>query len=247
MEKLYFYNSMYIDAKDRTVSTDNPNNFKNPLTNIFNIKGFAVKKIALTYNVYNVQSANGNFYIDYNSGGSTLISLTPGNYNATTLATELQTKLQVVNASFAVSYNSTTGKYTITATNPFQFLLSGYPRPAALLGLPASNQIAATSLISSYPINILFTHYFDICSDLLLEYGYASHSSSNQTQKILKRVYVNDVADFSNINIIYYEPRIIPYHSNKQIPIVDIRIYDEYGIALDLNNQNINIQLDLYR
>jgi len=51
--------------------------------------------------------------VNYNGGGDTTITITSGLYSGANLATELQTKLQVINAGFTVVYYIPSQKFTI--------------------------------------------------------------------------------------------------------------------------------------
>jgi hypothetical protein len=239
-----FFNSFYIDTKDKVSGTYNDYILNPP--GCVNFKGLAVKKVSMTWNVYNVQALNASFSVLYNSVTYNLV-LASGNYNASNLLTELKTKLQTIDASFNVTYDSLTSKYTITATLAFSLLLANNPRFASLIGLETINTVAATSLTSTYPINIQFTQYFDITSERILEFADSSYPSNKKLSKILKRVYVNDVQPFANINIIYDFPRIFSYSVESKFPFIDIKIYDMYGVLLDTNNCNLSIQIDIYK
>lgn len=55
-----------------------------------------------------------NKYIDFDEGGAELTAtLTPGNYNAQTLVTEIQTRMDAAARTYTVSYSETTAKFTI--------------------------------------------------------------------------------------------------------------------------------------
>lgn len=247
IEKRYeFLNSIYLDTKDMTSGTYN-NYVISPPLQLVNFTGLAVKKVSMTWNVYNVQALNGTFSIIYNSVPYSNLVVPPGNYNATSFATALQTLLQTVDPSFMVTYNSLLSTYTITAAMGFSFQLLNNPRFASLVGLIPVNSTTGTSLTSTYPINIQFTQYFDIVSNELLRYGFASYPSNKINSKILKRVYVNDIIPFGNINIIYDVPRIFSYAPLTQFADIDISMYDMYGKLLDTQNSNLSIQIDIYR
>lgn len=252
---LNFFNSFYIDSKDR-VNGNYYTYVMNP-PGIVNFKAMALKKISLPWNVYNVNAG-----IDPNTGNNVLnliyngnpftITLTPGNYDANTLLTQLKTQLQTVDPSFNVTYNTLTSKYTITATLAFSLLFAtanniSYYKISQLLGFSAINTSTATSITSIYPINLMFTQYFDVICSQLLEFGFMSYTSNNKHSKILKRVYVNDIVPYGNINIIYDVPRIWDYSWNSKLPQLKFEIRDDMGNPLDLNNANLSIQIDVYK
>ena len=65
-------------------------------------------------------TASGSLMAAVGGGGSTTVSITPGFHTATTtLAAEIQTRLQSVDANFACSFDSTAGMLSITHSRTF--------------------------------------------------------------------------------------------------------------------------------
>jgi hypothetical protein len=127
-------------------------------------------------------------------------------------------------------------------------MLANNYRVSQLLGFDQADTSNATSLTSTYPINISFTQYIDIVCPELLEFAYASYSTSNHPSKILKRVYVNDIVPFGNVNIIYSVPRIFDYSPHTNLKSLNILLYDDQNKLLTgFNNANVSIQIDVYR
>jgi hypothetical protein len=248
---LKFYNSFFIDTKDRISGT--PYDATIPPPTITNFNYLAVKKVSFPFNLYNVQASNGTFSIDYNSIISTVV-IPQGNYDALTLRSALQTALQLVDPSFLVTYSNLTSKYTFTATLAFSFLLSSNYRTSQLLGFDLVDTPASNNVTSTYPINIYFTQYIDIICDQLLQFAYSSYSTSNSnalakhSSKILKRVYVNDIVPFGQVNIIYDVPRLFDYSPHTNLQQLKLVLHDDQGQPLTgFNNANLSIQIDVYR
>lgn len=70
---------------------------------------------------YGTDTGNGEFYvpstkkyIDFDEGGAELTAtITPGVYNGQTLATEIKTRMDAAGGTYTVSYDESTGKFTI--------------------------------------------------------------------------------------------------------------------------------------
>jgi hypothetical protein len=84
------------------------------------INGFKIEYIHLPYSWYNVTSASNAIRIN----GTNTASITPGQYNASSLASALQTALQVVDATFTVTFSSITNNFTIARSMAFVMNLS---------------------------------------------------------------------------------------------------------------------------
>lgn len=90
------------------------------LTNpVNNITGVKLKNFSIPLSVYLFDSRNSKFaFVESTSSGTTRIgSITPGNYNGTTLATELTTQLNVNGTfTYTVSWNQNNNTLSITSS-----------------------------------------------------------------------------------------------------------------------------------
>ena len=74
-----------------------------------------------SHSFYSVEAGiNDSLYIRLN-GLDYIVKLTAANYNGTTFAAHLQTKLHTISAIFAVVFNINQNNITITCTNPNVF------------------------------------------------------------------------------------------------------------------------------
>ena len=77
--------------------------------------------------VYNVNTNNQQ--IPFQEGGvGKFAELTPGQYTAATLATEIETQMTTVSgiSVFTVTYDSKASKFTITSTNNFRLIYNQF-------------------------------------------------------------------------------------------------------------------------
>lgn len=106
-------------ASDSYTSRNWPN-FKmdNPLMNVVGVK---VIEAEIPFSFYTVSSFNNTFQVSYNGGAYVTLTVPVGNYSAASLATQLQTLLVTVDASFTVSIDAVASKFLFTAALTFVF------------------------------------------------------------------------------------------------------------------------------
>lgn len=87
---------------------------------------FAVLFADVPNTAYQIRSPHNTLTVTENVGAPFTITITPGNYNVTTFITEFQTQMNAGSPNlrtYTMTYNSTTGKFTIT-TSAGTFLLN---------------------------------------------------------------------------------------------------------------------------
>ena len=122
-----------------------------------NVVALKVIEVQIPYSWYSINSTNNTFGLTVTGHSLVTVTLTPGNYTSTTLATELKTKMDAVapgGHSFTVTYSSSTQKFTITISGGGTFTLtfgSYVNSPAMFLGFAPSEtypSVAANSVVS---------------------------------------------------------------------------------------------------
>jgi len=124
------YYEIYLDSLDATTSNDSDYTSQDwPLfqlnTPIPNLGGMKVIEVQIPFSFYIINSTNNEFQLTV--GASTYnVILAVGNYNSTTLTTELQAALNAAGSAltFTVVFSGmnsspNTGKFTVTATGAF--------------------------------------------------------------------------------------------------------------------------------
>lgn len=122
-EANHSYRKIFIDSKYRIrgSSNDFTVNIPEVLDHSHNMR-FCLDDIALPRSWYNVGNTNNYVYVAWNSSGVFIlrrVSLTPGDYDGATLATELQTRFNNelgLGNTFTVVFNRTIGRLQITNT-----------------------------------------------------------------------------------------------------------------------------------
>ena len=128
-------------------------NVKNP---IYKAKGVSLAQAFIPNVLYNISTTLANNILSVTVGATTyLVTLTSGNYTATTLKTALQTGLQnaVANA-WDVIFDTTTFLTTIAGTVAFTLNFATTPGIAKLLGWPPGVNVGPSAPVRR--VSILF-------------------------------------------------------------------------------------------
>jgi hypothetical protein len=176
-------------------------------------------------NEYNnlLSLSTGNIYVDY------------GNYNANTLMKFINAKLPT---NMVLSFNSTTGKMTLTYTQPFQIYSSS--TIYNVLGFAKTNYSSTTNKIDfPYPFNSLGTKNLYIKSNVLL----SNYNSATKDYVTLTSIPVN-VEPYS---IILYNNYSTSSHliKNTILDEIEIKIYDDNNSLVDFNNIEWSITIEI--
>ena len=110
--------------RSRTQSFNSNNfrwNFRRPLKDVVAIE---LVSGSIPADLYNVTPAWNNFLFAEGTGAKVKVTLTPGQYTATEIATELQTRLNAIPGktnTYTVTYSATTKRLTITGSTATTF------------------------------------------------------------------------------------------------------------------------------
>ena len=126
----------------------------------------SIQNSQIAFSFYNINIYNNILKIQISTITYTL-TLTRGNYNATSLITEIQTQL-TINAitDLTLSISSTTGLLTFTKTTGSFTLISSGSTIYEVLGFVVGTNYTSTSqkIIAPFPLNLLGTLRLRICS-----------------------------------------------------------------------------------
>jgi hypothetical protein len=215
-------------------------NFKNILRDepdiIYSTIGISSAQIPVSY--YTINEFNNVL-----ATGLGNVTITWGNYNASTLRAELTTRLLAVGITgMVVTINSSTGKLIFTASIPFSFLPS---IAMDILGFENTTYTSVANIITApYLLNLLGIQQLRINSSAL------ACSNSNSTQmgeSNLIGVVQSTAPPFGMI--LYANQTSYSVLRGKNISLIDIQILDENGFYVDFNNVDwtISLQLTIFR
>lgn len=211
-------------------------NFKNILRDqpdiIYSTIGIVNAQIPVSYFTFNE-------YNDILTTGLGNISITRGNYNASSLRTELATRLIAIGITgMVVTINSSTGRLTFTASIPFTFLPSS---SFDTLGFDDVTYTSVGNVINApYLLNLLGIQQLRINSSAL---ACSNSNSTTMGESNLIGVVQSTAPPFGMI--LYSNQTSYSVLKSKTISLLDIQILDENGNYVDFNNVDWTISLQL--
>ena len=263
-------NSIDRNRNASTYSNDFRWTFRRPLKDIVSIELVTGCVPADLYNV----TTNWNSFVFGEAGADTkVVSLTPGQYTATTLAAELKRVLQNISGktnTYDVTYSDTTKRLTITATNatPVEYTFYFQPGqlhtdsinattgalesincPATLLGFDRLNTTSSSGVLSP-------PYHVDVNYCIKRLYLHVNADNSNELTRIESGSGRRDcfhVLFLSNCNDGFYNlnrDTYMPVYYSSPAPIarlssLTITIRDEFFRLVDLGNHEYSLVFEI--
>jgi hypothetical protein len=236
-----------INSKKRlNPLTETTSNFTYSFNDTFTrISEIIIDSIQIPFSFYTINSNNN--VLKFNNGADS-ITITPGNYTATTLISEMTNKLTLVfpGQNPTVTFSVTTLKLTINKTSAFVVDSStSIPTStaASMLGFNVSS-ISSTTATGDSALNISGPNYILVRSNYLTKPIHHKTLYIDDTyQNVLYILPVNT----SPGDIITYEPQFPIRLSYKFTiddgDILDFSLYDENETLLDLNGLDWAMQV----
>jgi hypothetical protein len=212
--------------------------FNNDVTRVSDI---LIKAVQIPYSFYSINSSNNYILIN-----ATTITITSGNYTATSLIPELISKIDTaLGGTTTITYSTQTLKFTINHSANIQITNNGAGTSplAALLGY-STTTAAATSHTATQAANISGPNYIRVVSEFLTKPIHHKTLYANDTLATTLLV-VPVHAGYGDI--ITTEPEIpvrLSYKlAIKSTDIIDFTLKDEFNNTVDLNGLNWSMQI----
>lgn len=206
----------------------------------------AVEDAEIPVSWFLINDTNDTLHYRYNSI-DTSITLTQGNYNGTTLITELQQKFSDNGLTATIILSTITGKLDFRFSSPITDITFYYNLSPLLMEILGFTQtISGVSFIAPKPLNLLGILKLNITSSALAPiYSFSSNPSlSNQIIQTVavsmpswhQLTYINKSSHFNRLK-------------SKIINNIDIQIYDDNGNFVEFNDIDwaLTIQLKIYK
>jgi hypothetical protein len=240
----------YINSSDRVSGTDSDFLYAFQMPADVKFDKVCVLQVCIPKSYYLVQA---NEYFTLTEGANS-VNITPpvGNYTRKSLASTLQTLLSLNSPNrytYAVTYpNSSTipdtGKYTFLVTGNggvqpiFTFATTNDLWDHMGFASGSTNNFVGNSLTSTNVINLQKENTLYLHSDIV----------NNGSDNILQEVFSVQSADYSSIvfqqyNIDGYSKDLVGNSNN----VYRFYLSDETGNQIDLNGQNLNFTLLMYK
>lgn len=230
--------SVFINSQNRTKGTIS--DFRTTLVRpIKNITCCKIRSVEIPSSFYPVNSTNNVINVRKLTGlVEYIVTLTPGSYDATELAVEIQSKLNsLVYSGFVVTYNASTAKFTI-ANSSSNFELRTGPSDK-LIGFDGVDTGDIATWTSDNVIHITGPDALYIRSARLL--NEESLFDNDQRDIIAKiPVFVNFGATITLEGT--QSDFVVWYNSSRLITAIDLRLEDLDGNELDLNGLDWSIE-----
>jgi hypothetical protein len=173
------------------------------------------------------------FYENLNTGVLKTATLTEGTYTSTTLATEIQTRMNAIAANvYTVTFNSVSSKLTISTTlpNTIAFSWSAATNNAAkVMGFPTTDSTFQSVKVSSYPVRLDGSLYIDIITNFR-----ANVISSDGRSSIMARIPLS----VSYGSILFWENPSLRdtafYAYSDDFNSLNVRLVDDTGNLLPI-------------
>jgi hypothetical protein len=243
--------SQYAQKNNGTYNSDVTFNFNNILSEdeTFIRAYVSVMNAQIPSSFYIINETNNVFNYAY-INMSTILSITlkKGNYNATNLITEMQSKLTLAGTPMTITIDKITGNLTFTALSTNFAIYSN--ALSSLLGLFAEIDKFTTTNITaflgvitaSYPLNLLGV------KQLLIKSSALCISSFDSRTLGLNDAITSIPCNSAPFGLILYESKSdLDKHLlvSGSIEQIDIRISDEHDNLINFNNVNWSISICL--
>jgi len=234
-------NSKYAQLKNGTLKSNVVFNFKGVIKDDDNIiqKYITIIDAQIPVSFYAINSSNQVLTILKGVNPYTL-NITNGNYNATSLITELVSKIATIPALTAtIVINKSTGKLTFTFSSSITLVYSTSTL-ASILGLTAN--LTGTSITLHQPLNLLGIKKLNIKSNALAVSNFSSENLGNAS--ILLSI-PNNEAQFNMISFNNQNTLNNCVLNADIVDIIDIQIVDETNTLIDFNGQDWSMTLGI--
>jgi hypothetical protein len=195
-----------------------------------------VSNIVIPYTYQNINSFNDSMGLGI-SGVNYPITLTHGNYTASSFDTMLATQLGAT-VTFTGSVSATTGQLTITGSSGIAFSITG-DQFLGTLNNSTRYTSANNVLTLPYPINLAGTQFIDVRCDIALN----SSNSHDSNRFILARVPINTTP----FNTIYYTDESFGWCNCgvDTINNINLSLVNQWGHQLNLQNFDWEVSLEI--
>lgn len=222
-----------VNSRDRI--TGNSNDFTYQLGRVLqNVNSFSLDFISIPIAYYRVNSTNNRFDV-----GASQVTLTEGDYTITTLATEVQTQLQAINANYTCSVS---GNYLVLAHTTTAFTLDFNVDNSAyeVMGfVKTGSYTGTTSYTSPNSVNLYGSQVCHLCSKEL------GIQSLNDAFDNVVQSFVID-ATYGNVNTYINNTPVTKVITTKNLDKIDFSLRKDDGTLFDLDGLNIVFNLNLY-
>jgi hypothetical protein len=233
----------YISSENRTSGSSSNFNYIMDLPDGGNFDSCVVLSMSIPLSYYLIRSPYNTFILQEISTNIT-ITVPEGNYDAKSFMTILTTLLNTSSThlwTYSMTLDVTKAHYTYNVigngVNQPQFILSNHLANQTGFNTQSTNSFVSGSLVSTNVLNFVSTNSLFLHSNLI-----------DDTTSVLQEVYSNNTIPYSFIvyncvNTELYTKRL----KTNSAGVFTFSLTDEHGVEINLNGQEINVTLMLYK
>lgn len=241
------YTRIVIDSKDRNQAQyQNPNNYTIVFDDDINdVVSAQLISADVPFTTYLINDNFNSLYVTI-SGTTTEITLTTGDYDATTLASHIQDKLNAFSSNnFSVAYDNIKDNFRFRSKVAFSLVFNGVSNPLnSLLGFKQDTYASSVSSEIDAYVNVIQSPYrknFDYNKYIYLVIDQFDLNKGNA--KPINKSYAALTEQYTQLSI-NDKPKIVKYFSPTIPRLSKLRIsfYDRYGNNYDFQNQDHRLE-----
>ena len=203
-----------------------------------NSKNISIGELVIPFSFFATVNENNNTFLI----NSLPVTLAFGNYTSADFITEITSKLQAATSdTFTCQVIRSTNQLKIAATSSTDYTITSNQKNYRYLGMNKSSTKAfsGNTFTSDFPIDLSGTKYIEIVTNIPI----ASTNSRDNNRNILTRVYVN----CNPFEFIHYTSSSFQFMKllTKTLDSISIRLNDDFGDKIDLNNGEIHMMLEV--
>lgn len=233
--------AIYLDSNDALISISDAEKIFYLNSPVIADAGIRIliglTNLTIPNTIYNFNSSNNS--ITFTQGTTQVVSVSAGNYSASTLVTALNTAITSAGLSITVTLDEENAVFTFTGTSAFTIDSATMFRQLGLkdqLPTASGTSYVATQVCDFAGVTNLYVRIRNLSMNNLDSRG----ATSNIIASIVNNVNYGDY-------IFYTPPEVLYFQINEQqLSHIDIEITDQEGNLIDLNGASFNMTLSVH-
>lgn len=233
--------AIYLDSNDALVSISDAEKIfylNSPVIADVGLRMLiGLTNLTIPNTIYNFTTSNNS--ITFTQGTTQVVSVSAGNYSASTLTDSLNTAITTAGLSITVSFDEENALFTFTGGSAFTIDSATMTRQLGLreqLPTASATTYTATQVCDFAGATNLYVRIRNVSMNNLDSRG----KTSNIIASIVNNVNYGDY-------IFYTPPEVLYFQINEQqLSHIDIEITDQEGNIIDLNGATFNLTLSVH-
>lgn len=233
--------AIYLDSNDALVSISDAEKIfylNSPVIADVGLRMLiGLTNLTIPNTIYNFTTSNNS--ITFTQGTTQVVSVSAGNYSASTLTDSLNTAITAAGLSITVSFDEENALFTFTGGSAFTIDSATMTRQLGLreqLPTASATTYTATQVCDFAGATNLYVRIRNVSMNNLDSRG----KTSNIIASIVNNVNYGDY-------IFYTPPEVLYFQINEQqLSHIDIEITDQEGNIIDLNGATFNLTLSVH-